>query len=126
MTTPSDRRYSATHEWHKLDAGIVIIGLTQFAVDELADITFLSFPKVGTAVKPGERFGEIESVKTTSDLYSGVGGTVTEVNNDLTANPGLVNSDPYGKGWLIKIKPTNPSDVEKLLSVEEYLKTTGH
>jgi glycine cleavage system H protein len=126
MTTPSDRRYLATHEWHKLDGGIVTIGLTQFAVDELADITFVSLPKVGQAVTPGQRFGEIESVKATSDLFSGVSGAVTEVNAELSASPGIVNADPYAKGWLIKIKPSNPSEFDKLLSVEAYLKETGH
>lgn len=126
MTTPTDRRYLATHEWHKLDGGIITIGLSQFAVDELADITFVTLPKVGQAVKPGERFGEIESVKATSDLYSGVAGSVTDVNAELNASPGIVNSDPYGKGWLIKIKPANPADADKLLSAADYLKETGH
>lgn len=126
MDTPSDRRYVATHEWHKLEAGIVTIGLTKFAVDELADITFVSLPKIGQAVTAGGRFGEIESVKATSDLYSGVAGSVTEINSDLNTNPGVVNTDPYEKGWLIRLKPANPADVEKLLTVEQYLKATGH
>jgi glycine cleavage system H protein len=126
MTTPSDRRYSKTHEWHKLDGGIVTIGLTQFAVDELADVTFVSLPKVGQSVKPDERFGEIESVKATSDLYSGVSGTVTDVNGELAASPGIVNADPYGNGWLIKLKPSNPAEFDKLLPVGDYLKATGH
>src|SRR5271170_5216933 len=105
MTTPSDRRYLATHEWHKLDGPTVTIGLTQFAADELTDITYVSLPKVGDAITAGGRFGEIESVKATSDLYSGVAGTVTAVNGELTANPGLVNSDPYAAGWMIRVKP---------------------
>jgi len=126
MPTPSDRRYLATHEWHKLDGAVVTIGLTQFAADELTDITFVSLPKVGTAVTAGGRFGEIESVKATSDLYSGIAGTVTEVNAELTASPGLVNSDPYNKGWLIRVKAANPADVNNLLPVDQYLQKTGH
>ena len=126
MDTPSDRRYTSTHEWHKLEGGIVTIGLTKFAVDELADITFVSLPKVGQAVSAGGRFGEIESVKATSDLYSGVEGNVTETNSELNTNPAVVNSDPYGKGWLIRLKPNNPGDIDKLLTVEQYLKATGH
>ena len=126
MTTPSDRRYLATHEWHKLDGSTVTIGLTQFAADELTDVTFVSLPKVGDAVKAGSRFGEIESVKATSDLYSGIDGTVTEINGELTASPGLVNTDPYDKGWMIRVKPANPADVNALLPVDQYLAKTGH
>jgi glycine cleavage system H protein len=126
MSTPSDRRYLATHEWHKLDGPTVIIGLTQFAADELTDVTFVSLPKVGDAVKAGSRFGEIESVKATSDLYSGIDGTVTEVNGELTASPGLVNTDPYEKGWMIRVKPASAADVNKLLPVDQYLAKTGH
>ena len=124
--TPSDRRYLETHEWHKLDGDTVTIGITQFAADELTDITFVSLPKPGTKVSANGRFGEVESVKATSDLYSGVGGTVVEANNALADNPGLVNTDPYGKGWMIKLKPDNPADVNRLLAVEDYLKKTGH
>src|SRR3954447_18764554 len=97
--TPSDRRYLETHEWHKLDGNTVTVGITQFAADELTDITFVSLPKPGTKVSANGRFGEVESVKATSDLYSGVGGTVVEANSALADNPGLVNTDPYGKGW---------------------------
>jgi glycine cleavage system H protein len=124
--TPADRRYLQSHEWHKPDGDVVTIGITQFAADELTDITYVSLPKAGTKVQANGRFGEIESVKATSDLYSGVGGTVTAVNEQLAGNPGLVNSDPYGAGWMIKIKADNPGDVNKLLSVEDYLKKTGH
>jgi glycine cleavage system H protein len=125
-TTPSDRRYLVTHEWHKLDGGIVTIGLTQFAADELTDITFVSLPKVGQILTAGQRFGEIESVKATSDLYNGIAGTVSAVNEELVKNPGLVNTDPYDKAWMIRVKPANPADVDKLLPVDEYLKKIGH
>jgi glycine cleavage system H protein len=126
MNTPSDRRYLPTHEWHKLDGGEVVIGLTQFAADELTDITFVSLPKVGSAVTAGGRFGEIESVKATSDLYSGIAGVIAQVNGDLSQNPGLVNADPYEKGWMIRVKPSDPGELDKLLPVDQYLKKTGH
>lgn len=122
---PSDRRYLESHEWHKLDGEVVIIGVTHFAADELTDVTFVSLPKVGEKVSANGRFGEIESVKATSDLYSGVAGTVAAINEELNSNPGLVNSDPYEKGWMIRIKADNPGDVNKLLSAEEYLKKIG-
>ena len=126
MSVPTDRTYLQTHEWHKLDGDTVVIGITQIAADELTDITYVSLPKVGEKISANGRFGEIESVKATSDLYTGVGGTVTAVNSELNSNPGLVNSDPYEKGWMIKLKPDNASDVQKLLSAADYLKKTGH
>jgi glycine cleavage system H protein len=126
MSVPNDRTYLESHEWHKLDGDAVTIGITQIAADELTDITFVSLPKVGEKISANGRFGEIESVKATSDMYSGVAGTVTAVNNELTSNPGLVNSDPYDKGWMVKLKPDNAADVKKLLSADDYLKKTGH
>ncbi len=102
------------------------IGITQIAADELTDITYVKLPAVGAKIAAGAPFGEIESVKATSDLYSGVSGTVTAVNAELNANPGLVNSDPFGKGWMIKVKVTNADEVAKLLSADDYLKKTGH
>jgi len=126
MSAPSDRKYLQTHEWHRLDGDVVTIGITQFAADELTDITFVSLPKVGTALSANGRFGEVESVKATSDLYTGVGGTVTAINEALAGDPSLVNSDPYNRGWMIKVKLSNPADADALLGVEEYLKRTGH
>ena len=123
---PKELRYLQTHEWHRLEGDTVTIGITQIAADELTDITFVDLPKVGTAVSANGRFGEIESVKATSDLYSGVSGTVSAVNADLTNEPGLVNRDPYKGGWMIKIKASDAGEVNKLLSVEDYLKKTGH
>ena len=125
-TPPADRRYLPSHEWHQADGDTVTIGITQFAADELTDITYVSLPKPGTKLQANGRFGEVESVKATSDLYTGVGGMVTEVNEQLASNPGLVNNDPYGMGWMIKVKADNPAEVNKLLSVEDYLKKTGH
>jgi glycine cleavage system H protein len=126
MATPSDRRYLETHEWHKPEGNFVTIGITQFAADELTDITYVSLPKVGQKLAARSRFGEIESVKATSDLYSGVSGEVTEINRELANNPGLVNQDPYGKGWMIRVRVADPGEVNKLLSVDEYLRKTGH
>jgi len=125
MSAPTDRKYLETHEWHQASGDTVTIGITQFAADELTDITFVSLPKVGTKVDANKRFGEIESVKASSDLYSGVSGTVSEVNAALSDNPGLVNRDPYAGGWMIKVKMSDPKQLEKLLPVEEYLKRAG-
>jgi glycine cleavage system H protein len=126
MPVPTDRTYLETHEWHKLDGEVVTVGITQFAADELTDITYIALPKVGAKVDVGGRWGEVESVKATSDLYSGVSGTIAEVNSKLADNPGLVNTDPFGAGWMIKIKPTNKDELKKLLSPDDYLKKTGH
>jgi glycine cleavage system H protein len=126
MSVPSDRRYLQTHEWHKLDGDTVTIGITQFAADELTDVTYVALPKVGDKVSANQRFGEIESVKATSDLYSGVSGTVSAINNDLTSNPGMVNSDPFNAGWMIKVKATNPGELNSLLSPDDYVKKAGH
>lgn len=125
MPAPTDRRYLQTHEWHLLQGDTVTIGITQFAADELTDITYVDLPKVGAKVEANRRFGEIESVKATSDLYSGVSGVVTAVNGDLTANPGLVNKDPYNAAWMIKVRVADPKQLDKLLSVEDYLKKVG-
>ena len=126
MSAPNDLRYLQTHEWHRLEGDTVTIGITQFAADELTDITYVSLPKVGAKIDANGRFGEIESVKATSDLYSGVAGTVTAVNNQLGNEPGLVNRDPYNAGWMIKLKAANPADMDKLLSADDYLKKTGN
>lgn len=124
---PKDYRYLETHEWHKREPdGTIAIGITQLAADELTDITFVNLPKIGAAVTKGEHWGEVESVKATSDLYSGVAGTVAAVNEALAANPGLINTDPYVAGWMIKIKPSHSADFDQLLSADDYLKKSGH
>jgi glycine cleavage system H protein len=126
MPAPTDRKYLETHEWHKQVGDVVTIGITQFAADELTDITFVQLPKVGAKLTANKAFGEIESVKATSDLYCGVSGEVTAVNDKLTTEPGLVNRDPYEGGWMIKVKVTGSGDATKLLGTDEYLKKTGH
>jgi glycine cleavage system H protein len=126
MPVPQDYRYLQSHEWHKLEGDLITIGVTQIAADELTDITYVKLPGVGDQVKANSPFGEIESVKATSDLYSGVSGTVAAVNEKLGSNPGLVNSDPYAGGWMIKVKPSDPGQMNKLLSAADYLKQAGH
>lgn len=120
MGVPTDRRYLKSHEWHKLDGNICTIGITQFAADELTDVTFVSLPKVGKEVVAGQPMGEIESVKATSDLYSGVSGVVAEVNEKLASAPELVNSNPFDQGWMVKIKVSDPAQHAKLLAAEAY------
>jgi glycine cleavage system H protein len=126
MPIPTDRTYLETHEWHKVDGDAVTIGITQVAADQLTDITFVALPKVGTKVTAGTRWGEIESVKATSDLYSGVDGEVVAVNEQLTSNPGLINTDPYEGGWMIRIRPSNADQARKLLSPKDYEARAGH
>jgi glycine cleavage system H protein len=126
MSAPNDRKYLETHEWHKVEGDTATIGITQFAADELTDITFVSLPKVGAKVTANKPFGEIESVKATSDLYSGVSGEVIAVNDALNNDPGIVNKDPHTGGWMIKVKLSNPAEADKLLALDDYLKKTGH
>src|SRR3954447_20661766 len=111
---PNDRKYLETHEWHKVDGDTATIGITQIAADELTDITFVSLPKVGAKLTANKPFGEIESVKATSDLYSGVSGEVVAINDGLNSDPSLVNRDPHAGGWMIKVKLSNPADANSL------------
>lgn len=120
MALPADRMYSNSHEWHKIDGDVVTLGLTQFAVDQLTDVTFCEMKKPGFKFKGGEIVGEVESVKTTSDIYCAVGGEVTEVNSALGDNPGLLNSDPYGQGWLLKAKVTDKAGMANLMDATAY------
>lgn len=120
MPAPTDRRYSETHEWHKLEGDTVTIGLTQFAVDALTDVTYAQMKPAGTKINNGDIVGEVESVKTTSDIYSAVGGEITEVNPALEADPGLLNSDPFGAGWLIKVRVSDKAGYEKLMDSASY------
>ncbi len=119
MPSPTDRRYSDTHEWFKAQGAIVTVGLSRHAADELTDITYVDLPKAGEAVARGQAFGEIESVKATNELYSAVDGQVMRSNAALTTDPGLVNTDPYGAGWLIMVE-TQGADLSALMTAEEY------
>jgi glycine cleavage system H protein len=117
---PKSLRYSKTHEWAYLTGDICTIGLTQFAVDQLTDIIYIDLPEVDDPVTVGESFGEIESVKAVSDLYSPVSGDVSAVNEKLETDPTLISSDPYGKGWLIKVKVEKGATLDHLMTLEQY------
>jgi glycine cleavage system H protein len=119
----AERKYTASHEWIVLDGDSATIGITDFAQAQLGDVVFLELPAKGAQLKPGESFGVIESVKAASDLYAPAPGTVLEVNEKLTQNPELVNSDPYGDGWLIKLKVEG--EPEGLLTESEYTATAA-
>ena len=120
MTNPSDRTYTETHEWLKVDGDVLTIGLTSYAVDQLTDVTFAEMQPVGTEVAPGDSVGEVESVKTSSDVYSPVGGEIVEINESLDANPEQVNSDPFGDGWLVKIKITAQGTLDESMDSKAY------
>jgi glycine cleavage system H protein len=122
---PDDRRYTAEHEWIKPDGEQYVVGITAFAQDQLGDIVYVELPKVGDQVESGKPFGVIESVKTASDLYAPVSGEVVEVNADLVDQPQSVNDDPYEAGWIIKIRATDPAQVEQLLTAAQYAEQTG-
>ena len=120
MNVPEDRRFLQSHEWHRLDGNVVTVGITQYAADELTDITYVDLPEVGAAVEAGNPFGEIESVKATAELSCGVTGKVMEINERLADEPELVNSDPFGEGWMIRVEVSGPGDFDKLLSPGDY------
>ena len=124
MPAPTDRRYSNTHEWHKQDGDTITIGITQFAVDELTDITYVDLPSPGKKIEAGKRFGEIESVKATAELNSSITGEVLEANPALKSDPSLVNSDPYGKGWMLKVKAPS-ANLSALMTGEQYTAKHG-
>jgi len=121
MTTPDDRRYSDEHEWALVDGNIVTVGVTQFATDSLGDVVYVDLPEVGAEVSQFDKFGEIESVKAVSDLFSPVGGTIVEVNSDLMTMSEKVNEDPYSVGWLIKVEASDAApQLEKLMDATAY------
>ena len=120
MSSLTDRRYLQSHEWHRLDGEVVTIGLTQYAVDELTDVTYIDLPQVGAAFNAGDVIGEIESVKATSELYTGVSGEVVEINQAVVDNPVLVNTNPFDTGWLIRIKPSDPAQLDQLMDAAAY------
>ena len=124
MPAPTDRRYSTSHEWHKQEGDIVTVGITKHAVDELTDITYVDLPAPGKKLEAGKRFGEIESVKATAELYTSVSGDVMEANAALKNDPSLVNSDPYGKGWMIKVMAPG-ANLSALMSAEQYAAKHG-
>lgn len=120
MSTPKDLRYSEEHEWVKTEGSTVRIGITHFAQSELGDIVFVELPEVGDTVTADEPFGSVESVKTVSELYAPVSGKVVEVNEDLNDSPEFVNESPYEKAWMIVVEPTDVSEVDNLMTAEQY------
>lgn len=120
MASPDDRKYADTHEWYKADGDVVAIGITQFAADELTDITFVDLPAVGTRVSAGSPFGEIESVKATSELNCVVDGEVTEVNDRLADEPGLVNTSPFDDGWMVRVRADSVEPLAALKTAAQY------
>lgn len=125
MHSTTERRFLQTHEWHRLDDDVVTIGISQFAVDELTDITYVEITATQGEVRAGESIGEIESVKATSDIYCGIDGTVLEINQAVVDDPSLINQSPYEEGWLIKVRMSDVSQLENLMTAEEYDQSTG-
>jgi glycine cleavage system H protein len=119
---PEDVRYTPEHEWARSERGSITVGITSYATDQLGDVVFVELPEVGKRVEAGKPFGVVEAVKTVSDLYAPVAGQVAEVNSALTDNPALVNQAPFGEGWMIRIKPDNPADLQSLLNADDYEK----
>jgi len=116
---PEDRRYTAEHEWARVDAGRIVVGITDFAQDQLGDVVFVGLPEAGTVVEGGKPLGEVESTKSVSDVYSPVSGTIIEKNPEVEATPELVNEDPYGRGWLVSIDAP-ASSLDDLLDAAGY------
>lgn len=117
---PADLRYHQEHEWIRINGAQATVGISHFAQDALGDIVFIDLPKIGSSVTAGQQIGEVESTKTTSTIYTPISGTVTKVNTDLKDHPEVVNSDPYGKGWMAVIELSNPGEVEKLMTATQY------
>ena len=125
MNFPAELKYTKDHEWIKIEGNEATIGITEFAQRELGDIVYVDIPSVGKDVAKEEVFGTVEAVKTVSDLFMPITGSITEVNALLDSQPELVNSDPYGDGWMVKVKLSNASEVEGLLSADDYQSITG-
>lgn len=120
---PEDLRYSADHEWAKAEGGLIKVGICDYAQDQLGDIVYVELPKVGTVFEEGDEFGTVESVKAVSELYMPIAGEVMGINTDLEDNPEQVNEDPYGGGWMIKVKPGDVGHLDKLMDRQAYLAT---
>lgn len=122
---PEDLRYTEEHEWARAEGTRVTIGITDYAQDALGDVVYVDLPATGTRVEKGQPFGEVESTKSVSDLYAPLSGSVVERNEALESQPELVNSDPYGDGWMVIIEAEAPSEVDALLSAGDYAKLTA-
>ncbi len=120
MEFPDDVGYTKEHEWARLEGGSVRIGVTDFAQDALGDVVYVDLPEAGTAIRADEAFGEVESTKSVSDVYSPISGTIVEKNPLIEDAPELVNQQPYGDGWLVLVEPADPADVGRLMNAEAY------
>jgi len=125
MKFPEELLYTKDHEWVKIDGDVATVGITDFAQKELGDIVYVEVDTVGETLDKEETFGTIEAVKTVSDLYMPISGEVLDFNNEVESTPDIINKDPYGEGWIVKVKIVEPSEVEGLLSVDDYKKLIG-
>ena len=125
MNVPNDLKYTAEHEWIRVEGDVIVIGVTEFAQGELGDVVFIEIETAGETLSRGETFGTIEAVKTVSDLYMPVDGEILEVNIALEETPELVNSQPFGDGWMIKIRPSDPAQLDELIPADEYRTMIG-
>ena len=121
LVTPQDIRYTKDHEWVRLDGEVVRVGITDYAQDQLGDIVFVEVPEAGKKFKKGDEFGTLESVKAVAEVYMPVTGSIIGVNAALEASPALVNTDPYTDGWLVDVKPSDPSEFDSLMTHDAYL-----
>lgn len=125
MNYPDNLRYTKDHEWVRIEGDEAVIGITDFAQRELGDIVYVEIETVGKELNAHDVFGTVEAVKTVSDLYLPIAGTITEVNPSLNSNPELVNSDPYGQGWMVRMKPANVQEIESLMDAAAYGQLVG-
>ena len=125
MSIDARARYAESHEYARQEGATVVVGISDHAQAELGDIVFVELPQVGKVIGKGQNFGTVESVKAASDLYMPIGGKVVEVNTAVQSDPALVNKDPYGAGWMLKIEPTNLAEMDQLLDSKSYGKTIG-
>ncbi len=121
---PEDCRYTREHEWVRIEDDVAVIGITDFAQQQLGDVVYVDLPPVGSVVEQNQTFGSIDSVKTASDLFSPLSGEVLEVNETVASDPALVNTDPYGDGWMLRVRPADLSQLDSLLTAEEYSRYT--
>jgi glycine cleavage system H protein len=119
---PADRKYAESHEWVRMEGDLAVIGISDYAQDQLGDVVFVELPALGTTVEAGKAFGVVESVKAASDMFAPISGTVEAVNKKLTESPEMVNQDPLDEGWMIKVRPSNPAEMDKLLDAATYQK----
>lgn len=120
QSVPTDRHYTTDHEWVRVEGGEVVIGITDFAQDQLGDVVYVDLPAVGSSIESGQPFGEVESTKSVSDLFAPMDGTIVARNDDLDESPEVVNSDPYGDGWLVRVTTQDTFDVASLMDAAAY------